>query len=462
MKLPTCALLLVFFVAACGDEDNPCTRCADNALCTSASATCACPDGYAGDGLLAGTGCANINECTAAQSPCAADASCSDTEGSYTCTCNAGYSGDGRSCADIDECAAGSPCGDVALCRNTAGAYQCRGLFAPSPFTRKVYRLHPTTLATLQTLELELEGATVSGCTSFAEDPTDHTLYAVLKVAGGRVLARADLEAKRYTQLAALSDRFSSIAFDSAGQLFGVTGNGATTPETLYRLDKATGEATLLRALGAGADGEVIQWNPSDGHLYHWSGGTSSFEKISMDETYTITSLSANYNREVFGARWDESTQGFVVFDIASAARRFSTDGTFEASDLATFFDDLRSPGTAVAGEHRATPASGPAEGGTAVTLLGSGFTALGETVTVSFGGTPATGTIVDDTHLTVTSPAVAAGTVSITIDGGDYHYRWPNAFTFTGPVASSRAPRPATAPAAVDLVQPQKSRRAR
>lgn len=462
MKLQLLATMLALVLVACGDDGNPCTKCADNALCSTATATCACPDGYAGDGLLAGTGCANIDECTAAQSPCAAEATCADSEGSYTCTCTTGYSGDGKTCADIDECAAGSPCGDTAICRNTTGAYQCRGLFAPSPFANRVYRLHPTTLATLQTLELQLEGASVSGCTSFAEDPTDQALYAVLKVAGGRVLARADFETKRYTQVAALSDRFASIAFDSAGQLFGVTGNGATTPETLYRLNKATGEATLLRALGAGADGEVIQWNPSDGHLYHWSGGTSSFEKISMDETYSITSLSATFNREVFGARWDEETQGFVVFDIASAARRFATDGSFAASDLATFFDDLRSPGTAVAGEHRLTPTSGPAEGGTSVTLLGSGFTALGETVTVSFGGATATGTIVDDSHLTVTTPAMAAGAVNVTIDSGAYHYRWPDAFTATGAIARSHGARPASAPVTVDSVQPQKSRRQR
>jgi hypothetical protein len=44
-----------------------------------------------------------------------------------------------------------------------------------------------------------------------------------------------DAVTNTYSDVAALSDRFASIAFDDAGQLWGVTGNGATTPETLSK-----------------------------------------------------------------------------------------------------------------------------------------------------------------------------------------------------------------------------------
>lgn len=60
------------------------------------------------------------------------------------------------------------------------------------------------------------------------------------------------------------------------------------------------------------------------------------------------------------------------------------------------------------------SPATGVAAGGTATTLVGAGFT--GSTA-VSFGATPGTSfTVTNDTHIAVTSPAHAAGTVDVTV----------------------------------------------
>jgi pectate lyase len=60
------------------------------------------------------------------------------------------------------------------------------------------------------------------------------------------------------------------------------------------------------------------------------------------------------------------------------------------------------------------SPASGPAAGGTSVTITGSGFTGA---TGVNFGSTSATDVIVvDDTSITATSPAGAAGVVDITV----------------------------------------------
>jgi hypothetical protein len=320
---------------------------------------------------------------------------------------------------------------------NLDGAFECRGLYAPSPFQNRVYRLDPVTLATLETLVPALPDQVISGANAFAEDPTTRALYAVLKLPDGRYLARFDAVAAAYTLVAPLTDRFASIAFDTAGQLFGVTGNGAAAPETLYRLDKVTGEATLLRALGAGADGEVIQYNPDDGLLYHWSGGTSFFEAISMTEPYDVEARSSTFNREVFGALWDPVAKNFLVFDIASAARRFFVDGTFAAADEATFADDLRSPGFTVALPHTVSAATGDVAGGLPLTLTGSGFLGLGAagaTVNVSFGGTESPATIVDDRTLTVTTPAVAApGPVDLFISANELQFRWRNSFEYTG-----------------------------
>ncbi|MFI6977374.1 IPT/TIG domain-containing protein [Embleya sp. NPDC050154] len=62
------------------------------------------------------------------------------------------------------------------------------------------------------------------------------------------------------------------------------------------------------------------------------------------------------------------------------------------------------------------TPGSGPAAGGTAVTVTGTGFTG---TTAVAFGATPAPSyTVVDDTTITATAPPGTPGTVDVTVTG--------------------------------------------
>ncbi len=82
------------------------------------------------------------------------------------------------------------------------------------------------------------------------------------------------------------------------------------------------------------------------------------------------------------------------------------------------------------------SPGSGPAAGGTSVTIAGSGFTGATD---VSFGGTPAASYTVDgDAQITATSPAHAAATVDVTVTapGGTSAISVNDEFTFQ-PVAS-------------------------
>jgi hypothetical protein len=58
-------------------------------------------------------------------------------------------------------------------------------------------------------------------------------------------------------------------------------------------------------------------------------------------------------------------------------------------------------------------PNAGPADGGTWVTITGSGFTGATE---VDFGGVPADFVVNDDTSITATAPAADAGTVDVTV----------------------------------------------
>ncbi|WP_022899088.1 IPT/TIG domain-containing protein [Humibacter albus] len=77
-------------------------------------------------------------------------------------------------------------------------------------------------------------------------------------------------------------------------------------------------------------------------------------------------------------------------------------------------------------------PTHGPQAGGTSVTITGTGFTGA---TGVTFGGTSAAYTVVDDSHITVTSPAHDPGAVDVVVQGPGGS-SGPGTFTFD-PAAS-------------------------
>jgi IPT/TIG domain-containing protein len=76
------------------------------------------------------------------------------------------------------------------------------------------------------------------------------------------------------------------------------------------------------------------------------------------------------------------------------------------------------------------TPNTGTANGGTAVTITGTGFL---PGATVSLGGTAATGvTVVSSTPITSTTPAHAAGAVSVVSNTDNQSAILTNGYTYT------------------------------
>lgn len=193
-------------------------------------------------------------------------------------------------------------------------------------------------------LSPSLPGFTITGINGLAMDPCNLQMYSILKVSGvsGRVLATIDLETAVCTQVGNLGDNFSSIAFDRTGQLFGVTGDGASVPESFYAIDKANGTKTLLRALGNGADGEVICYNHATNMFYHWSGnGTVVFEKIRNTPPYDIFPIQTGGGfGETFGAL-NTGANEFILSNINSQFRIGDTLGTI-GNSLISLPDDLR------------------------------------------------------------------------------------------------------------------------
>lgn len=98
------ATSVLLAVTACGsvstsppDAPPTCTpACGAHATC--AGTTCVCDDGYAMN--TAGL-CGDIDECATANGGCAADAVCTNTDGARTCACPDGFLGDGLACRPV-------------------------------------------------------------------------------------------------------------------------------------------------------------------------------------------------------------------------------------------------------------------------------------------------------------------------------------------------------------------------
>lgn len=213
-------------------------------------------------------------------------------------------------------------------------------IYGATAFQDSMWSFDANTYAVIDRISPSLAGYTVTGINGLAEDPCSHKIYAIVKISSTRVLTTINLTNGECTLIDTLNDRFSSITFTKNGQLLGVTGNGATDPESLFSIDKATGIATKIVNMGNGADGEVICYNPFVDSLYHWSGGTCFYEKVKLDSPYSFTSISSTFSREVFGALLI-APDTFLISDISSQFKKVDTLGNFSA-DLATTPDDIR------------------------------------------------------------------------------------------------------------------------
>jgi hypothetical protein len=454
-----------------GDGTTAGTGCSDvdecaagTAMCAAQHATCAnlpggfacgCAAGFAGDGTATGTGCSDVDECGAGTHACdPAHGTCANTDGGFTCGCAAGYTGDGLTagtgCSDIDECAAGGTTCDNFTCTNLPGSYRCDGLYAIEPFDGVLARLDPKTFALLDIMRITSSGD-VSGVTAMARHPTTGAVYAVAKVAGvtGRAFGTLDLATGVFTVISGV-DRFASLEFLPDGTLYGVTGAGASVRKTLYTIDPATGVTTLVSPLGHGADGEVICYDSDAARMVHWtgSGGNVTMESFAMAMPLEVVPTATLATSEVFGCRY-LGDHTFLVHDISSRVHLVNADGTVTAvpDAVGSLFNDVRATlPTPMAVPHTVRPATGPAAGGTTVTIRGIGLAAA---TGVAFGGVAAASfTVVDDTTITAVTPAMSDTAVDVTVTGPPYVARWPAAYTF---VASLLAPRAAAAATLLD-----------
>ncbi len=371
-------------LAACGDDggggnDSPdagavidadCSICAENTTCddSGAVAVCACPEGFAGDGTVAGSGCSDIDECATDGEFCVAEASCTNIDGGFSCECPAGFTGDGATggagCLDIDECALETDTCGNADCINVAGSFSCQNVIFTSPGNNLLHIINsaPYLLGQLDdeasatpcdgpaiaaAIELTVVGNIVTGVNGITVDPATGIHYLVYKIDGeaNRFLGTVNPLTGVMTEIGPLGDQVASIVFDNNGLLLGTIGNGGIVSESLVSIDPATAETTLLLSLEEGGDGTIIAFDPIADQLFHL-GGTSGFPGTNQIDI-AIDDTDPN-NVIVAASKTAVTREGFAFAEPMGTLFGWPTPGALGlsdgSSDLSSFTFDASGP----------------------------------------------------------------------------------------------------------------------
>jgi hypothetical protein len=204
-----------------------------------------------------------------------------------------------------------------------------------------------------------------------------------------------------------------SVTFNSSSSVTAITPGGAAgpVPVTVTNPDGTSATATFTYL----AAPSITSISPVSGPS---AGGTPI--------TITGTGFQSGATVKVGGvAATSVSLLGSTTITATTPAHA-TGDQTSVAVDVVVSNPDGQSATTSNGFTYNAPPvfvlkanvvmvSSGPVAGGTAVTILGSGFT--GGALSVTFGGVPATGVVVaNDTTATAVTPAHAAGLVDVVV----------------------------------------------
>ena len=177
--------------------------------------------------------------------------------------------------------------------------------YTVSPYTDSLWTVDSATAQRINAVVLTSSTGTVAGCNGLDIRPCTGDIYVVYKVAPSRYLGIVDPATGVITEVGDLGDNVAGICFGSANHLYAVTGDGATTPESLFKVDISTAAMTLFTTYGAGSDGETIEFCDDDGHIYHWSGRNTAHAMEKTDTATGVTTTLPNTGfttDEVFGA----------------------------------------------------------------------------------------------------------------------------------------------------------------
>ncbi len=210
-----------------------------------------------------------------------------------------------------------------------------------SPYEDSLWTIDTLTWAVTNRVEVTIPGSTYTGGNGIQMDPTSGTYYMIAKISGvtGRMLCTVDVVTGVLTPIGNTTENIAGIAFDSAGQLYGQSGDGGNSSETFHTIDKATAAITQqIVNMATGSDGETITYCPDNNKVYRWSGRDTNPAMECIDPaTNTVTPVTRsgfNYD-EVFGATYvgggwfllANLDQEFIYVDTAGFAKPAEPQG---------------------------------------------------------------------------------------------------------------------------------------
>ncbi len=181
----------------------------------------------------------------------------------------------------------------------------------------------PTSAATLASRDVTLAGETVYGGEGLAVHPATGELWALLGLAGqvGRELVTLDPATGVATSVGDTGHRFTGLAFDAGGTLYGIT-SGA-----LHVLSQTDATPSFVLFLAFDVDGEAIAYNPADGLLYHAAGYTV-FESIDLSGP---TAAPIGFCEDFYGPA---TALTYLDLDVLLLAKGHTLYGLTTAGDL--------------------------------------------------------------------------------------------------------------------------------
>lgn len=196
-----------------------------------------------------------------------------------------------------------------------------QNIYAVNNGSDQLVTLDPATLQPVgASVSMTDGGVAITGCNGLSVHPVCADIYIVYKMNGvtGRLLGIVDPATGVITPLGNTGDNVAGICFGDGDHLYAVTGDGATVPSTLFKMNQYTAVMTPFVTYGNGNDGESIAFNEDDGKIYHWSGNGINV----MESTDTLTGVTTNIvesgavHAEIFSATYVGAGQ-FLLSEIS-------------------------------------------------------------------------------------------------------------------------------------------------
>lgn len=208
----------------------------------------------------------------------------------------------------------------------TLSAQTYYGAISPEAGTGQLDILETSTGASVNSTPITMTGLTVKGITGMAHDASTNTIYVLVKHDTVISLAQINLITGVLSNLVGLSEKFAGLTITPNGTAYGVTGDGADTPETIYEIDLSNGNLTLNTQPGTGSDGEALAYNSTDGLLYRY-GGAEVFQSIDpMTSTVTDIFLSREVDSYAHALYYDAAANNFL-FAAGDSLFELATNG---------------------------------------------------------------------------------------------------------------------------------------